>query len=70
MLSAGLFMNLPVTILMYFICFYRYHLQALRHLYVLAAEPRVLVTREWDTSQSCSVPVRLHCQQVRFITVL
>ena len=35
----------------------RYHLQALRHLYVLAAEPRVLVTRDVRTGQACSVSV-------------
>ena len=40
----------------------RYHLQALRHFYVLATEPRVLVTRECDTGQSCSVPVEIHVQ--------
>lgn len=37
----------------------RYHLQALRHLYVLAAEPRVLVTRDVRTSQACSVDVSI-----------
>ena len=36
---------------------HRYHLQALRHFYMLATEPRVLITRECDTGQSCSVPV-------------
>ena len=35
----------------------RYHLQALRHLYVLAAEHRVLVTVDNDSSKTCSVPV-------------
>ena len=35
----------------------RYHLQALRHLYVLAAEPRVLVTRDVETGQATSVEV-------------
>lgn len=39
--------------------FCRYHLQALRHLYVLAAEPRVLVTIDSDTGKACSVPVRV-----------
>jgi len=38
---------------------HRYHLQALRHLYVLAAQPNVLVTRESDTNHSCKVSVTL-----------
>lgn len=40
--------HIPVT---------RYHLQALRHLYVLAAECRVLVTVDNDSGKACSVPV-------------
>ena len=35
----------------------RYHLQALRHLYVLAAELRVLVTRGVEAGQATSVEV-------------
>ena len=35
----------------------RYHLQALRHLYVLATEPRILVTRDVETGQARSVEV-------------
>ena len=35
----------------------RYHLQALRHFYVLAAEPRVLVTRDVETGRASSVRV-------------
>ncbi|XP_065897309.1 anaphase-promoting complex subunit 1-like [Dysidea avara] len=35
----------------------KYHLQALRHLYVLATEPRVLVTVDSNTGKACSVPV-------------
>lgn len=31
----------------------RYHLQALRHLYVLAAEPRLLVPVDVDTNTPC-----------------
>ncbi|XP_017050802.1 anaphase-promoting complex subunit 1 [Drosophila ficusphila] len=31
----------------------RYHLQALRHLYVLAVEPRLFLTRDIDTNQLC-----------------
>ncbi|KYQ96888.1 anaphase promoting complex subunit 1 [Tieghemostelium lacteum] len=34
----------------------QYHLQALRHLYYLAIEPRCLVTRDVDTLQPCHVP--------------
>ena len=39
--------------------FCRYHLQAFRHLYVLAAEPRVLVPREVDTNKACHVPLEV-----------
>ncbi|KAL5463582.1 hypothetical protein EMCRGX_G032493 [Ephydatia muelleri] len=35
----------------------RCHLQALRHLYVMAAEPRVLVARDVRTTQVCAVEV-------------
>ena len=42
-----------------FFTFVRYHLQALRHLYVLAAERRVLVTVDSDSGRTCSVPVRV-----------
>lgn len=31
----------------------RYHLQALRHLYVLATEPRILLPRDIDTGRLC-----------------
>ncbi|XP_077996954.1 anaphase-promoting complex subunit 1-like [Glandiceps talaboti] len=31
----------------------RYHLQALRHLYVLAAEPRLILPRDVDTNKPC-----------------
>ena len=39
----------------------RYHLQALRHLYVLAAEPRLLVPRDIESKElvSCHVEVEL-----------
>lgn len=33
----------------------RYHLQAFRHLYVLAVEPRLLVPRDIDTGHMCYV---------------
>ncbi|XP_019849502.1 PREDICTED: anaphase-promoting complex subunit 1-like isoform X2 [Amphimedon queenslandica] len=39
----------------------RYHCQALRHLYVLAAAPRVLITRDINNNESVSVPLTLHC---------
>lgn len=41
----------------------RYHLQALRHLYVLAVEPKVLVTRDVETGQARSVKVHVKGQQ-------
>ena len=31
----------------------RYHLQAFRHLYVLAAEPRLVIPRDIDTGKNC-----------------
>ncbi|XP_012141180.1 anaphase promoting complex subunit 1 isoform X2 [Megachile rotundata] len=37
----------------------RYHLQALRHLYVLAAEPRVILPRDIDSGQYCYAMVHL-----------
>ena len=35
-------------LLLFSICyfFFRYHLQALRHLYVLAAEPRLIIPKD------------------------
>ena len=41
------------------ISFGRYHLQAFRHLYVLAAEPRVIVPREVDTGKACYAPLEV-----------
>ncbi|KAF9936669.1 Anaphase-promoting complex subunit 1 [Mortierella alpina] len=38
----------------------RSHLQAFRHLWVLAVEPRCLVTRDARTGACCPVPVRVH----------
>ncbi|KAK3835542.1 MAG: hypothetical protein J3R72DRAFT_494161 [Linnemannia gamsii] len=38
----------------------RGHLQAFRHLWVLAVEPRCLVTREASTGTYCPVPVTVH----------
>ncbi|XP_024938958.1 anaphase-promoting complex subunit 1 isoform X2 [Cephus cinctus] len=40
----------------------RYHLQALRHLYVLAAEPRLLLPRDIDTANRCYATVHLTFQ--------
>lgn len=37
----------------------RYHLQALRHLYVLAAEPRVILPKDIDSNQYCYATVQL-----------
>ena len=45
------FMCIPLVFLI------RYHLQALRHLYVLAAERRVLVTVNNDSNKTCAVPL-------------
>ena len=40
----------------------RYHLQALRHLYVLAARPGVLVTRDMATGQARCVLLEVKLQ--------
>ncbi|KYM96372.1 PREDICTED: anaphase-promoting complex subunit 1 [Cyphomyrmex costatus] len=37
----------------------RYHLQALRHLYVLAAEPRIILPKDIDTDQYCYATIHL-----------
>ncbi|XP_034943915.1 anaphase-promoting complex subunit 1 [Chelonus insularis] len=37
----------------------RYHLQALRHLYVLAAQPRLILPKDIDSKQYCYATVRL-----------
>jgi anaphase-promoting complex subunit 1 len=39
--------------------FFRYHLQALRHFYVLAAEMRCIETRDADTMEACYVPLQI-----------
>lgn len=38
---------------------FRCHLQALRHLYVLAVEPRLLVPTDVDTKEACYCPVEI-----------
>lgn len=40
----------------------RYHLQAVRHLYVLATEPRLLETRDISTNDMCFVPIQITSQ--------
>ena len=50
-------MYICIHVRTYVISIIRYHLQALRHLYVLAAEHRVLVTVDNDSGKTCSVPV-------------
>ena len=44
--------------LLFFVCS-RYHLQAFRHLYILAAEPRILLPRDVATGQLCYIPLRI-----------
>ncbi|KAF9973248.1 Anaphase-promoting complex subunit 1 [Actinomortierella ambigua] len=44
----------------------RSHLQSFRHLWVLAVEPRCLVTRDASTGECCPVPVRVHLKPVVF----
>ncbi|CAG8479884.1 12760_t:CDS:2 [Funneliformis mosseae] len=53
-LVCALFPRFPVE------CFdNRAHLQAFRHLWVLAAEPRCLVLRDLETREACYVPVKV-----------
>ncbi|XP_029649484.1 anaphase-promoting complex subunit 1-like [Octopus sinensis] len=44
----------------------RYHLQAFRHLYVLAAEPRVLIPENVISRQPCYVPVEIRFNDTKF----
>ncbi|GAB1607743.1 anaphase-promoting complex subunit 1-like [Argonauta hians] len=44
----------------------RYHLQAFRHLYVLAAEPRVLIPENVISRQPCYVPVEIRFKDTKF----
>merc|ERR1712198_496165 len=45
----------------------RYHLQALRHLYVLAVEPRALVLRSSDTGAIATCNVELqYCDTINY----
>ncbi|BFZ07558.1 hypothetical protein BsWGS_10597 [Bradybaena similaris] len=49
----------------------RYHLQAFRHLYVLACEPRIIIPRDVDTGRFCLVPLRVKfkaCQAYKSIS--
>jgi hypothetical protein len=39
--------------------FFRYHLQAFRHLYVLAAEKRIVIPRDVDSNQACYVEIEI-----------
>ncbi|XP_065681647.1 anaphase-promoting complex subunit 1 isoform X1 [Hydra vulgaris] len=43
-----------------------YHLQALRHLYVLACEPRLFVARDIETKQICFVPIQVTYKETDF----
>ena len=38
---------------------YRFHLQAFRHLYVLASESRLLLSKDVDTNEFCYVPIEI-----------
>ena len=37
----------------------RYHLQAFRHLYVLAAKPRIVIPHDVDSGRPCFVPLQV-----------
>jgi anaphase-promoting complex subunit 1 len=42
-----------------FIHFFRYHLQAFRHLYILATEPRIVLPRDIDSGDLCYVHLKV-----------
>ncbi|XP_046858377.1 anaphase-promoting complex subunit 1-like isoform X2 [Xenia sp. Carnegie-2017] len=44
----------------------RCHLQALRHLYVLAVEPRLLVPTDVDTKEACYCPVEISLRETQY----
>jgi len=44
----------------------RYHLQAFRHLYVLAAEYRTMLPRDVDTGQPCYIPMEVRFKDTPF----
>ena len=46
----------------------RFHLQALRHLYVLACEPRLFVTRDVDTKDICYTPIQVTLKVSKMIS--
>ena len=46
----------------------QYHLQAFRHLYVLAVEPRCIETRDIDTDLPCQVDVEVHTEDGSVLT--
>ncbi|XP_065826843.1 anaphase-promoting complex subunit 1-like isoform X2 [Oscarella lobularis] len=48
----------------------RYHMQALRHFYVLACERRLLVTREVDTMKPCYVPITVTYKENTRVSLL
>ncbi|KAK3580765.1 hypothetical protein CHS0354_023054 [Potamilus streckersoni] len=43
----------------------RYHLQAFRHLYVLAAESRIMLPRDVDTGYACYVPLEIRYKDTK-----
>ncbi|EDO40201.1 predicted protein [Nematostella vectensis] len=64
--SYGSHMAVHMSIGLLFLGGGRYHLQAFRHLYVLAAEPRVLVTREVENNTACYVPIQVTLKSTEF----
>ena len=54
-------LHVQLGIIFFGVCLYfsRCHLQALRHLYVLAVEPRLIIPRDVDTRAACYVPVEI-----------
>ena len=48
-----------VLVLIKSCCDCRYHLQAFRHLYVLAAKPRIIIPHDVDSGKACFVPIQV-----------
>ena len=48
----------------------RYHLQAFRHLYVLAVQPRCVEAIDVDTGSSCYVPLQVTLKVPLLVSVM
>ncbi len=57
--ALNLFAAQNVTYYFFIVLYCRYHLQALRHLYVLAAEPRLILPKDVDSGKPCYAPIEI-----------